>query len=90
MDGAEQLAESGPEALRERLQSADQALASWPECQVEAAAGERFSGGQAVPTEIEGRAVFVRVYGENHRFLGVGELTGVGTVAPKRIFRLAG
>lgn len=90
MDGAEQLAENGPEALRGRLQPADVALASWPECQVEAAAGERFSGGQAVQTEIEGRAVLVRVYGENHRFLGVGELTGEGTVAPRRIFRLAG
>ncbi len=90
MDGAEQLAEDGPEALRERLQPADVALAAWPECQLDAAAGERFSGGQAVQVDIEGKAVLVRVYGENHRFLGVGELTGEGTVAPRRIFRLAG
>jgi len=90
MDGAEQLAEDGPEALRERLQPADVALAAWPECQLDAAAGKRFSGGQAVQVDIEGKAVLVRVYGENHRFLGVGELTGEGTVAPRRIFRLAG
>lgn len=90
MDGAEQLAEDGPEALRGRLQPADVALAAWPECQLDAAAGERFSGGQAVQVDIEGKAVLVRVYGENHRFLGVGELTGQGTVAPRRIFRLAG
>lgn len=90
MDGAEQLAEDGPEALRERLQPADVALAAWSECQLDAAAGERFSGGQAVQVDIEGKAVLVRVYGENHRFLGVGELTGEGTVAPRRIFRLAG
>ncbi len=90
MEGAEQLAEDGPEALRGRLQPADVALAGWPECQLDAAAGERFSGGQAVQVDIEGKAIFVRVYGENHRFLGVGELTGEGTVAPRRIFRLAG
>lgn len=90
MDGAEQLAEDGPEALRERLQPADVALAAWSECQLDAATGERFSGGQAVQVDIEGKAVLVRVYGENHRFLGVGELTGEGTVAPRRIFRLAG
>ncbi len=90
MDGAEQLAEDGPEALRERLQPADVALAAWSECQLDAAAGERFSGGQAVQVDIEGKAVLVRVYGENQRFLGVGELTGEGTVAPRRIFRLAG
>ncbi len=90
MDAAEQLAENGPEALRGRLQPADVALADWPECQLDAAAGVRFSGGQAVQVDIQGKAVFVRVYGENHRFLGVGELTGEGTVAPRRIFRLAG
>jgi len=90
LEGAEQLAASGPEALRGRLQPADVALAGWPECQLDAGAGERFSGGQAVQTDVAGKDVFIRVYGENRRFLGVGELTGEGTVAPRRVFRLAG
>lgn len=90
MAGAERLAESGPEALRERLQPADAALAGWAECEVTAAEADRFSGGQAVAMDVAGAATFIRVYGENHRFLGVGELNGDGTVAPKRIFHMAG
>jgi hypothetical protein len=31
----------------------------------------------------------LRIYGDDRRFLGIGELTGDGWLAPKRIFKLA-
>jgi len=88
LTGLETLAESGPDALRERLLPADVALSGWPEQQIPAALTERFTGGQAVPVGAcqEG---LVRVYVAGGRFLGVGELTAEGTLAPRRIFRLA-
>jgi tRNA pseudouridine55 synthase len=46
LPGAERLAESGPEALRERLLPADTALASWPDCHIPEDAAERFCGAQ--------------------------------------------
>lgn len=87
MSGAEQAAEAGPAELRERLLPADAALPDWPECQITEADGERFCGGQAVASGIEGGGL-VKVYGAERRFLGIGELAGEGMLAPKRIFML--
>lgn len=89
---AEQLAQAGPEALRERLLPADTALAAWPQRQIDEEAAVRFTGGQAVPADKGGSCCGrVRVYGDGGKqFLGVGELRADGTIAPRRIFRLAG
>ena len=82
----EQLAENGPEALRERLLAADAALAELPPVMIDAVTGERFSGGQAVEvTDTVGNGL-ARVYGAEQRFLGVGELAGDGRLAPRRVF----
>ncbi len=91
MTSAEQVAESGPEALREYLLPPDVALAAWPKRQIDEEAAERFTGGQAVAVDSSpaetGR---VTVYGgDGRQFLGVGELAGDGTSAPRRIFRVA-
>lgn len=86
MSGAERVAEAGPGGLRERLLPADLALPGWPNCQVVAADEDRFCGGQAVACDQEG-AGLVKVYGASRRFLGIGELSGDRTVAPKRIFK---
>lgn len=82
---AEQAAETDPAALRQRLMPADSALADWRSCVIGGAEASRFCGGQPVPVGEEG-AGLVRVYGGDKAFLGVGELTGEGTVAPRRIF----
>lgn len=87
--GARRLADSGPEGLRSRLIPVDQALAGWSDCRISNVDAERFSGGQVVATASDGGGM-VRVYDTDGRFLGVGEATGDGRVAPKRIFRLAG
>jgi tRNA pseudouridine55 synthase len=88
---AERVAEAGPEALRESLLPVDTALAAWPQRQIDAEAAVRFTGGQAVPVDQGGsRCGRVRVYGNGGKqFLGVGELRADGTIAPRRIFRVA-
>ena len=68
--------------LRERLLAPDTALAALPDVTVPVADGERFSGGQAFRVSSVAPAGLVRVYGQSRRFLGVGELTQDGQLAP--------
>jgi tRNA pseudouridine55 synthase len=82
---AEQVAAAGPAALRERLLPADRALAGWPARHLGSAAAACFLEGQAVPMP-QAEAGFVRVYAEGKGFLGVGEVTSAGKLAPRRIF----
>jgi len=89
MAAVEALAEQGTQVLAASLLAADVALTAWPECTVSAADAARFSGGQSVPAPA-GPGGYVRVYGAEGQFLGVGELDDDGAVAPKRIFCLAG
>lgn len=91
LPSAEQAAESGPEALRESLLPADTALAAWPKWHIDREAAEKFTVGQAVPVETDGLHIgHVTVYGgDGTQFLGVGELRSDGTIAPRRIFRVA-
>ena len=97
LPNAELVAEAGPEALRRQLLPADVALAAWPQMQIDEDAAERFTGGQSVSAGEDGGAAQtgrVRVYSKGSstgikQFLGVGELAGDGTVAPRRIFRVA-
>ncbi len=91
LSSAEQVAETGPDALREQLLPPDVALATWPKRQIDEDAAERFTGGQAVPVDQNpAETGWVTVYGrDGQQFLGVGELAGDGTIAPRRIFRVA-
>ncbi len=90
LPGAERVAEAGPEALRARLLPTDVALASWPDCHIPENAAERFCGGQAVQHAGDGVEGLVRVYTDSKQFLGVGNLSAEGMLAPRRIFMLAG
>ena len=89
LDAAEALAEAGPEPLRKRLMPADSALSGLPGVSLEADQAERFCGGQVVPASDGGAKGLARVYGARQDFLGVGELSGDGQVAPRRVFRVA-
>jgi len=91
LEEAAELADAGPAALQARLIPADSALAEWPECRLPAGVAERFCGGQPVAgpgTAPHVAGVQLRVYDEAGGFLGVGQATGDGRVAPRRIFRL--
>lgn len=78
-----------PNALMAHLLPVDLALGTWPDCQLAAQEVERFTSGQAVPG-IVCHPGLVRVYDDGGRFLGVGDASTSGSVAPKRIFHLAG
>lgn len=78
----------GSSGLRDRLLPPDVALASWSEVSIDSAAAGKFSGGQSVPVADSGLGL-VRVYDVKKSFLGVGELSAAGNLAPKRIFHPA-
>lgn len=85
---ATRLAEAGE--LAARLAPADRALTAWPACRVNDVEAARFGSGQPVAAPGltgEKPAAMYRVYDAGGRFLGVGEATGEGRVAPRRIFR---
>lgn len=86
MSTLEAAAEAGTESIREYLMSPDVALAGYPAVTVSEADGQRFSGGMVVPGAEEGLQGLVRVYSGEPQFLGVGEASGDGSVAPKRVF----
>jgi tRNA pseudouridine55 synthase len=86
MSAVEALAEHGPEQLREKLLPADLALADMPEVLVGADDAAKFCGGQTVAAAVEVRAGLARVYEAGERFLGVGELSKDGLLAPRRVF----
>jgi tRNA pseudouridine55 synthase len=86
LSALEAAAEDGTAAIREHLMSPDVALAGYPAVTVSQANGQRFSGGIAVPGSEEGLQGLVRVYSDETQFLGIGEATGDGSVAPKRVF----
>ena len=89
LKGLEAAAADGPGPLRERLLPPDRALAQLPDVRLETALAAKFCGGQAVPGGTAGQSGLARVYDENREFLGVGELSGDGMIAPRRVFRVA-
>ena len=85
----EAIAAGGPGPLRERLLSADVALTGLPDVRLEAEQAKRFCGGQVVTSSQSGRTGLARVYDAGCVFLGVGELSDNGLVAPRRVFQSA-
>jgi len=87
----EAAAEKGPAALREHLLSPDVALSGYPSVTLSADDGTRFCAGMPVlaggpeAADLDG---LVRVYGDPPKFLGLGEASAGGRIAPKRVFLL--
>jgi tRNA pseudouridine55 synthase len=86
LTGIEAEAESGPAAVRAHLIPPDLALDGMPAIYLDLETRSRFSVGQAVPAGPEGAIGLVRVYGTDNEFAGVGELSGDGQLAPRRVF----
>ena len=84
----EELADEGPAKLRELLLPPDAALAELPEVDLASGDAAKFCGGQPVSGASDARGL-ARVYDEKHEFLGVGEVSGAGKLAPRRVFRTA-
>jgi tRNA U55 pseudouridine synthase TruB len=82
-------AEEGADALLRHLLPPDRALLHWPEQRLDSVRATRFARGQAVAVDAgtpDDRSCLVRVYGTSQGFMGVGELTGTGTLKPRRVF----
>ena len=90
MSAAEALVEDGRDALKKQLLPPDAALTELPAVEVDSAGVEDFRLGKAAEVGETEKRGLARVYGPggDKEFLGVGELTGDGTVAPKRVFLL--
>ncbi len=88
LETVERLAEEDRDGLRAGLLPPDVALTAMPAVEIEAADGDRFSGGQAVQVAAGEDSGLVRVYATGRKFLGVGELSGDGLLAPRRVFQI--
>ena len=79
----------GALVLQKRLMPPDMALTGIPAVTVSAGDGQRFSVGQALVGHDSSPFGLVRVYDDEPRFLGVGEVSEGGTIAPRRVFLAA-
>ena len=78
-------ADADRDGLRASLLRPDQALTGM--AAVELADGAGFRAGQAVQTAAGAGIGLVRVYTAGGEFLGVGQRSGDGTLAPRRVFK---
>ncbi len=79
-------AADGALVLHKRLMPPDTALTGLPAVTVSADDGLRFSMGQVLDGHDSEPSGLVRVYDDEPRFLGVGEVSEVGSISPKRVF----
>ena len=87
LTGLEEVAASGSEGLLDRLLPPDTALEGLAAVELDDDASDRFMVGQVNSVSAPATAGLVRVYGRANEFLGVGELSDDGRLAPKRVFR---
>lgn len=90
LDELERLAGDGPEALDARLLGVDSALTHWPAVDLSTEAAYYLRRGQAVFSADAPRAGWLRIYGPERVFLGMGEIDLDGKVAPRRLIRQGG
>ena len=83
----EDLAAQDIEALRAKLLPPDVALASMQMVSISAAEAANFSTGQSVEVAAAQATGLTRVYGAGRKFIGVGEVTCNGQLAPRRVFQ---
>ena len=89
LSALEELAPEGLEVLDRCLLPADRALTSWPRIIVPAALCGLFTNGRAAAAQSDWPRGQVRVYSPDGEFLGVGEVSAAGRLAPRRIFAVS-
>ena len=87
LTGVEEVAASGSGGLKDRLLPPDTALEGLAAVELDNDGSDRFVVGQVNSVSAPATAGLVRVYGRAKEFLGVGELSDDGQLAPKRVFR---
>lgn len=83
-----ELAAQGLECLDNALIPMQSALAHWPEVNLTEDAAVYLKQGQAVLVAAAPRSGWVKLYGHNQHFLGVGQILEDGRVAPKRLLNI--
>jgi tRNA pseudouridine55 synthase len=84
----QQIAESGYQELDALLLPVEHALMQWPEINLAGDAAFYIQQGQAVFVPKMKARGLVRLYAEEHKFLGVGHILDDGRVAPKRLMNV--
>ncbi len=79
--------DGGPESLDALLEPVDAAIAEWPSVELGRDLAWYLMNGQPVTVPRAPSGGWVRLYGENRRFIGLGEITPDGRVAPRRLIR---
>jgi tRNA pseudouridine55 synthase len=86
----EQLAEqreSGDLAgLDKLLEAAENALPDWPVVNLDEADSKTLSFGQSIQVEQDFKCANVRLFDQNEKFMGLGEMSPDGVIKPKRLF----
>jgi tRNA pseudouridine55 synthase len=80
-------AEGGNEAVDRFLMPSDSGLQDWPLLQFSEASAHYWLHGQAVRAPEAPRFGMVRVQDHNGRFIGIGEVSEDGRIAPRRLIR---
>lgn len=85
LEQLEALAAENPGQLDELLLPVDTGLGHWPEVRLTADSSFYLKQGQPVQVPKAPLDGWVRIYGSNDEFIGVGEIDDDGRVAPRRI-----
>lgn len=86
LDELKEMAISGMEPLDARLFPVESALLGWPDVRISSDDAFYVRQGQAVQVPHAPTSGWVRIYEEQKRFLGMGQIQDDGKVAPKRLF----
>jgi tRNA pseudouridine55 synthase len=75
-------------SLQDHILSIDSAMSAWPAIQLAAVTQYYLSQGQPIMTAAaQGLSGWVRLHGEDQRFIGIGEIVAPGKVAPRRLLK---
>ncbi len=85
LDNLARMAEQGFEALDSLLLPVDAVIQDLPEICLSAVVSRYIGQGQPVMVPQAPTEGMLRIYDENHRFLGVGEVLDDGRIAPRRL-----
>ena len=86
LETIKKLAKTAPEKLDQTLIPADLALSQLPHCIVSKSEARAINTGQLVRMNNFQETGHVKIYDSEMHFLGVGKLSGDGTLAPKQVF----
>jgi len=86
---AERRAKGDLAILDKLLEAAENALPDWPVINLDEAASKTLSFGQSIQVEQDFECANVRLFDQNEKFMGLGEMSPDGVIKPKRLFASA-